>query len=47
MWAPDHVLLNDHKKVRELASHMILYHEYPFMVVEHVLFNKFMRANTL
>jgi hypothetical protein len=36
----------DHKKVRELASHMILYHEYPFMVVEHVLFNKFMRANT-
>jgi hypothetical protein len=47
VWAPDHVLLNDHKKVRELASHMILYHEYPFMVVEHVLFNKFMRANTL
>jgi hypothetical protein len=36
----------DHKKVRELASYMILYHEYPFMVVEHVLFNKFMRANT-
>jgi hypothetical protein len=36
----------DLKKVRELASHMILYHEYPFMVVEHVLFNKFMRANT-
>ncbi|XP_062176105.1 zinc finger BED domain-containing protein RICESLEEPER 2-like [Alnus glutinosa] len=36
----------DHKKVRELASHMILYHDYPFMVVEHVLFNKFMRANT-
>jgi hypothetical protein len=36
----------DHKKVRELASHMILYHEYHFMVVEHVLFNKFIRANT-
>jgi hypothetical protein len=36
----------DHKKVRELASHMILYHEYPFMQMEHVLFNKFMRANT-
>jgi hypothetical protein len=34
----------DHKKVRELASHMILYHEYPFMQMEHVLFNKFMRA---
>jgi phenylacetate-coenzyme A ligase PaaK-like adenylate-forming protein len=34
----------DHKKVREFASHMILYHEYPFMVVKHVLFNKFMRG---
>jgi hypothetical protein len=36
----------DQKKVRELASHMILYHEYPFKHMEHVLFNKFMRANT-
>jgi hypothetical protein len=35
-----------HKKVRELASHIILYHEYPFMVMEHVLFNKSIRANT-
>jgi len=34
------------KKVRELASHMILYYEYHFMVVEHILFNKFMRVNT-
>ncbi|KAG2696536.1 hypothetical protein I3760_07G062900 [Carya illinoinensis] len=34
------------KKVRELASHMILYHEYPFSMMEHVVFNKFMRANT-
>ncbi|GLT55520.1 hypothetical protein SLA2020_286350 [Shorea laevis] len=25
---------------------MILYHEYPFMLVEHVVFNKFMRACT-
>ena len=36
----------DVKKVRELASHMILYHEYPFMQMEHALFNKFMKANT-
>ncbi|KAG6633675.1 hypothetical protein CIPAW_12G065500 [Carya illinoinensis] len=36
----------DMKKVRELASHMILYHEYPFSMMEHVVFNKFMRANT-
>jgi hypothetical protein len=37
----------DHKKVRELASHMILYHEYHFLQMERALFNKFMRANTL
>ncbi|KAG2664995.1 hypothetical protein I3760_16G109000 [Carya illinoinensis] len=36
----------DMKNVRELASHMILYHEYPFSMMEHVVFNKFMRANT-
>lgn len=36
----------DQKKVRELCSHMFLYHEYPFMHVEHVLFNNFMRACT-
>ncbi|XP_042944720.1 zinc finger BED domain-containing protein RICESLEEPER 1-like [Carya illinoinensis] len=36
----------DMKKVRELASNMILYHEYPFSMMEHVVFNKFMRANT-
>jgi hypothetical protein len=36
----------NHKNIRELASHMILYHEYHFMQMEHVLFNKFMRANT-
>ncbi|KAI8571687.1 hypothetical protein RHMOL_Rhmol01G0138700 [Rhododendron molle] len=34
----------DHAKVREVASHMILYHEYPFMHMEHVLFNKFMKT---
>jgi hypothetical protein len=33
-------------KVRELLAHMILYHEYPFRIVEHVLFNKFMKACT-
>ncbi|KAA8544887.1 hypothetical protein F0562_019719 [Nyssa sinensis] len=36
----------DRAKVRELASHMTLYHEYPFMQMEDVIFNKFMRANT-
>jgi hypothetical protein len=32
------------KKVRELAAHMVLLHEYPFNMMEHELFNKFMRA---
>lgn len=36
----------DHAKVREAAAHMILYHEYPFNKMEHVLFNKFMRTAT-
>ncbi|GFY90790.1 hypothetical protein Acr_07g0009870 [Actinidia rufa] len=36
----------DHAKVREVASHMILYHEYPFMQMEHVIFNKFMKTAT-
>jgi hypothetical protein len=27
----------DESKVRELLSHMIIYHKYPFMPVEHVL----------
>jgi hypothetical protein len=33
-------------KVRELLAHMILYHECPFRIMEHVLFNKFMEACT-
>jgi hypothetical protein len=33
-------------KVRELAAQMVLYHEYPFNMMEHELFNKFMRACT-
>ncbi|XP_059436160.1 zinc finger BED domain-containing protein RICESLEEPER 2-like [Corylus avellana] len=33
-------------RVRELASHMVLLHEYPFNMMEHELFNKFMRACT-
>jgi hypothetical protein len=33
-------------KVRELAAQMVLYHEYPFNMMEHDLFNKFMRACT-
>ncbi|KAA8544945.1 hypothetical protein F0562_019660 [Nyssa sinensis] len=36
----------DRAKVREHAAHMTLYHEYPFMQMEDVNFNKFMRANT-
>jgi hypothetical protein len=34
------------KKVRELVAHMVLLHEYPFNMMEHELFNKFMRACT-
>lgn len=34
----------DHAKVRELASHMVLVHEYPFSMMDHVVFNKFMKA---
>jgi hypothetical protein len=34
-------------RVRELAAHMVLLHEYPFNMMEHKLFNKFMRACTL
>ncbi|XP_062175626.1 zinc finger BED domain-containing protein RICESLEEPER 1-like [Alnus glutinosa] len=37
----------DESKVRELFSHMILLcHEYPFRIAEHVVFNKFMKACT-
>jgi len=36
----------DESKVKGLLSHMILYHEYFFRIVEHVLCNKFMRACT-
>jgi hypothetical protein len=34
------------KRVRELATHMVLLHEYPSNIMEHELFNKFMRACT-
>ncbi|XP_075675234.1 zinc finger BED domain-containing protein RICESLEEPER 1-like [Castanea sativa] len=34
----------DHAKVREKASHMILMHEYPFNMMEHEVFNVFMKA---
>jgi hypothetical protein len=30
----------DYKKVGELASHIILYHEHPFIQMEHILFNE-------
>ncbi|KAI8572967.1 hypothetical protein RHMOL_Rhmol01G0242400 [Rhododendron molle] len=36
----------DHAKVRETTSQMILYHEYPFMHMEHIFFNKFMKTAT-
>ncbi|XP_035545062.1 uncharacterized protein LOC118348170 [Juglans regia] len=36
----------DRSRVRELASHMILYNEYPFSLIEYVIFNKFMSAIT-
>jgi hypothetical protein len=32
------------KKAKELAVHMVLFCEYPFNMIEHELFNKFMRA---
>ncbi|XP_062147730.1 zinc finger BED domain-containing protein DAYSLEEPER-like [Alnus glutinosa] len=34
------------KRVRELAVHMVLFHEYPFNMMEHELFNKFMKVCT-
>jgi hypothetical protein len=34
------------KKDRELAVHMVLLHEYPFNLIEHELFNEFIRACT-
>ncbi|CDP03495.1 unnamed protein product [Coffea canephora] len=34
----------DHAKVRELAAHMVFVHEYPFSMLDHVVFNKFMKA---
>jgi hypothetical protein len=33
-------------RVRELAARMMLLHEYPFNMMKHELFNKFMRACT-
>jgi hypothetical protein len=34
------------KRVSELAAHMVLFHEYPSNMMEHELFNKFMKACT-
>jgi hypothetical protein len=33
-------------RVRELAAHMVLLHKYHFNMMEHELFNKFMKACT-
>jgi hypothetical protein len=29
------------ERSRELAAHMIIYHDYPFNIIEHEVFNKF------
>ncbi|KAK2999289.1 hypothetical protein RJ639_023818 [Escallonia herrerae] len=36
----------NHAKVREAAAEMILVHEYPFSMMEHEFFNRFMRTAT-
>ncbi|KAK2987536.1 hypothetical protein RJ640_015713 [Escallonia rubra] len=36
----------NHAKVREAAAQMILVHEYPFNMLEHEFFNRFMRTAT-
>ncbi|KAK3017309.1 hypothetical protein RJ639_006908, partial [Escallonia herrerae] len=36
----------NHAKVREVAAQMILVHEYPFSMMEHEFFNRFMRTAT-
>ena len=36
----------DHAKVKENASHMILTNEYPFNMIEHQVFNIFMKTAT-
>jgi hypothetical protein len=36
----------DETMVRELMSHVIFYHEYPFIMMEHVLFNKVLKVCT-
>ncbi|KAK2974332.1 hypothetical protein RJ640_018039 [Escallonia rubra] len=36
----------NHAKVREAAAQMILVHEYPFNMMEHEFFNRFMRTAT-
>ncbi|KAK2980363.1 hypothetical protein RJ640_014536 [Escallonia rubra] len=36
----------NHVKVRETAAQMILVHEYPFSMMEHEFFNRFMRTAT-
>jgi hypothetical protein len=36
--------LYNHSKVRELATHMILGHEYPLLMMDPVIFNMFMKV---
>ncbi|GAA0164261.1 hypothetical protein LIER_19940 [Lithospermum erythrorhizon] len=42
-----HTFTINFEKVKTLAAHMILAHEYPFNIVEHKVFNDFFRAYTL
>lgn len=34
----------NHGRVREVAAHMVLGHEYPFSVMDHVIFNEFLKT---
>jgi hypothetical protein len=36
----------DQRKSREMCSQMMMFHEYPFTLVEHVMFNKFIKTLT-
>ncbi|GAA0150061.1 hypothetical protein LIER_09085 [Lithospermum erythrorhizon] len=39
-----HTFTFSFEKVKTLAAHMILAHEYPFNIIEHKVFNEFLRA---
>ncbi|GAA0144530.1 hypothetical protein LIER_04954 [Lithospermum erythrorhizon] len=41
-----HTFVFSFDRVKILAAHMVLAHEYPFIIVEHKVFNEFLRAYT-